>query len=294
MTVMLLTGKHRYASEAKMRRLLVLLLILCLAASTAASFLSVKANPVIVPSVPAPSGVYLTIDMASPTENATYPNGAINAVFNVTVDGPQLIYGQALQEYLAVASYKGDWMQESKSCPPNIFRPTQFLAYNFSIARIPFGEHDLDFTASARGYFVLENGSSRSYTLEKTVSLRFLVLANPIVEFSSFQNTNFTTSTFPLNFTIDHPAAEMAYCLDGQEFVSISGNTTLRGLSNGRHNVTVYATDEYGYTGASDTLYFNVNVREFPVVPIAFAVVAAAAAGVGLLVYFEKHNSKLT
>jgi hypothetical protein len=277
-----------------MRKLVVLLLVLALVGSTVAPFLSVKANSYLIkdPSAPAPAGVHLTIDMESPIENATYSNGAINVVFNVTVDGPHLVYGQPLNKYLMVTTYQGDWMQESKWCPSRIFRTLQFYPYNFSITGIPFGEHTLNFTAHAQGNFVLENGSGRVYSLEKTVSLKFLVLANPVIEFSTPQNANSTTSSFPLNFTVDHPVTEMTYCLDRQEPVPISGNTTLTGLSNGQHNVTVYATDEFGNTGASDILFFNVNAPEFPVVPLIVASVIAVVTVAGLLVYFKKRKHK--
>jgi len=68
--------------------------------------------------------------------------------------------------------------------------------------------------------------------------------------------------------------------------MTVSGNTTLTGLPNGYHNVTVYATDEAGNTGASETLFFNVEMPEsFPVVPVAVAVaVVAVAVGAGFLI----------
>ena len=91
----------------------------------------------------------------------------------------------------------------------------------------------------------------------------------------------------------------MSYSLDGKDNASISGNTTLTGLANGNHNVTIYATDEAGNTGASETLSFNVNVPEpetktepFPFVPVAAAaiVVAAVIVAAGVLLYFKKRK----
>jgi hypothetical protein len=54
----------------------------------------------------------------------------------------------------------------------------------------------------------------------------------------------------------------ISYCLDGQEPTPISGNTTLTDLANGQHKATVYATDEFDYTGVSDILFFNVNLQK--------------------------------
>jgi hypothetical protein len=65
----------------------------------------------------------------------------------------------------------------------------------------------------------------------------------------------------------------------------------LPGLADGAHNVTIYATDEAGNIGASETVYFSVEVPQ--PVPVQFAIVPVAAIaviGMGLLVYFKKRN----
>jgi hypothetical protein len=106
------------------------------------------------------------------------------------------------------------------------------------------------------------------------------------------QNANFSTSNVQLDFAVDQPVSQIAYSLDDQENVTVTGNTTLTGLPNGYHNITVYAVDEAGNTGASETIYFNVEVPEpFPtasVVAVSVAIVAVTVAG--LLVYFKKRK----
>jgi hypothetical protein len=114
----------------------------------------------------------------------------------------------------------------------------------------------------------------------------------PIVTLLSSQEGNFSSSNVPLDFVVDQAVSKITYSLDSQENVTVAGNTTLSGLVNGYHNVTVYATDEAGNTGASEILFFTVNVLEpFPVVPVAAAfVIAVVAVGAGLLVYFKKRK----
>ena len=264
----------------------VLLLILTLVVSITASFLSVKANPYFPPEVPAPESLHLIISMASPTWNAVYTNGTINACFNITVEGPS-----SINKSLRLTTYQGDWMHENGWAPwPKSTHTMYFHPFNFSITNIPFGEHSIYFTANVQGIFSLENGSVRAYSLEKTRTIKFSMRANPIITFESHQNATVETSASPLNFTVDHPVTEMAYCLDGQESIPISGNTTLTGLSNGQHNVTVYATDEYGYTGVSDILFFNVNAPEFPTTLAVTSIAVIAVIGMGILVYFKKYR----
>jgi hypothetical protein len=113
----------------------------------------------------------------------------------------------------------------------------------------------------------------------------------PVIEVASPENKNYTSSEVALNFTVNRQAEWMSYSLDGQENVTVTGNATLAGLSAGLHNVTVYATDEFGNTGVSETVIFNVAEEPFPVVPVAAASVATiAVVGVGLLVYFKRRN----
>ena len=71
--------------------------------------------------------------------------------------------------------------------------------------------------------------------------------------------------------------------------MAVAGNTTLTGLSNGEHSLTVYATDEAGNAGASETITFSVDV------PFPATLVLASASGVsvvvaGLLMYFKRRN----
>ena len=279
-----------------MRKQTVLLLILALVISTTAPFLSVRANPVlpVVPSAPVPEGVYLIMRMASPTWNIVYENGTVNVYLNVSTKAPDNVSTTVM-----LTTYQGDWMQESRWCTfprrtSSMYR-SDFIQYNF-ITGIPFGEHRLTFTAHAQGNFALENTSARVFSLERTISIKFSVRANPIITFAPLQNATFVTSSVPLNFTVDHSVAEMSYCLDGREAIPVSGNTTLTDLGNGQHNVTVCATDKYGYTGVSDMLFFNVNVTkvaspEFPVMPfIAVSAVVVVSAVAGVMVYFKKRK----
>jgi hypothetical protein len=260
-----------------------------------APFLSVKANPTpMYRTVPAPTNVFLFIRIESPKENTSYINGTINLCFNATIYGPNNI-----TKGLSVASYKGDWMEKDAWVPyPNTADHFQnFLQFSVNVTDIPFGEHSLNITAHARGEFEDKSNFKYMFSLNKTSSINFSVRTNPIITFPSFENVTFTNSSLPLNFTVDHIVSEMAYSLDGQPSVSISGNTTLTGLSNGQHNVTIYATDEDGYTGTSDTLLFNVNApqsTEFSVVTLVIAfVVVVVIVGAGLLVYFKKLKRKV-
>jgi parallel beta-helix repeat protein len=127
--------------------------------------------------------------------------------------------------------------------------------------------------------------SNISVYLQKTTPPK-IALLSPI-------NQMFNESSIPLSFTVDKQTIWIGYNLDGQDNVTISGNTTITDLPNGLHNVTVYARDEFDNIGASETIYFSVEVPEpFPTTLVVASVITVAVVGIGLLVYFKKRKHK--
>jgi hypothetical protein len=113
----------------------------------------------------------------------------------------------------------------------------------------------------------------------------------PKVSILSLENKTYSAASIHLNFTTSERVSHSSYSLDGQQNVTITANTTLTGLPNGDHNVTIYAIDEAGNTGVSKTIYFTVDVPEpFPTTLVVASVITVAVVGLGLLVYFKKRK----
>jgi hypothetical protein len=68
----------------------------------------------------------------------------------------------------------------------------------------------------------------------------------PNISLSNYENKTFTENSIPLNFTLSKTAQWIGYSLDGQANITINGNTTIAGLSNGLHTITAYANDTFG------------------------------------------------
>lgn len=81
-----------------------------------------------------------------------------------------------------------------------------------------------------------------------------------VLTISSPQNKTYTTSSIPLTFTTNRPVSWTGYSLDSGANVTISGNITLTGLTNGAHNLVLYANDAIGKTSSSSKVYFTVSV----------------------------------
>lgn len=85
----------------------------------------------------------------------------------------------------------------------------------------------------------------------------------PVVSLLSPENSGvYNETNIILAFTVNKPVSPICYSLDGQENVTITGNTTLLGLTSGLHNVTIYATDRFENIGASETVTFSISEPE--------------------------------
>jgi hypothetical protein len=165
--------------------------------------------------------------------------------------------------------------------------------YSAMLSSLSEGWHTLDILAYG------ENSNGESGT--DTASIMFLVDAvKPKITILSPQNKTYTVSDLPLNFTLSEKADWIGYSLD-EQLVTISGNTTLVGLSEGLHSLTVYANDTIGRKGNSETVAFNVtretehetqqDLEPFPTTLVITAFGASLAmVAAGVLVYFRKRR----
>ena len=114
----------------------------------------------------------------------------------------------------------------------------------------------------------------------------------PSIKVLSPANKNYTTNSISLNFMINERTSRIVYSLDGQQNVTITGNTTLTGLEAGLHNITIYAQDTFGNIGASETITFKVP-DPFPILIFVAvtAVLALVIIAIGIAVYRRHRKS---
>jgi parallel beta-helix repeat protein len=136
--------------------------------------------------------------------------------------------------------------------------------------------------------YVIDSNNTDRYPLMEPFNV-----ASPRISILSPVNQAFNESGVSLVFTVNKPVNWMGYSLDGQDNVTVAGNATLSGLTNGVHNVTVYAKDTFGNVGASETVSFSVEVP-FPATLVIAPVAGVAVIGAVLAIYFKKrkHQTK--
>jgi hypothetical protein len=224
--------------------------------------------------------------ISSPKNNTVYASNNVSLTFNASVS-----------EYYGEIYYTASWHQSKTYIKLNSpkYNPPQF---SINITNIPEGPRWLEVYAVQEGRQTIREECDSifstiyylSYEITGSSMVNFTIdTTPPKVSISSLENKTYSTSALPLNFMTNEPISQSTYSLDGQENVTIAGNTTLTELANGDHNLTVYAKDEAGNIGTSETIYFNVEVV-FPTTLFIAITVIVVFIGIGLLVYFKKRK----
>lgn len=107
-------------------------------------------------------------------------------------------------------------------------------------------------------------------------------------------NQTYNQTSIPIFCLIDKPVNSISYSLDGQQNVIISSNFTIANMTNGFHNITVYANDTFGNIGASQPVNFSVaftpmaKQASFLAVTVGVVFCAITVFGVAGLLIFKK------
>lgn len=108
----------------------------------------------------------------------------------------------------------------------------------------------------------------------------------PTLFILSPENRVYGENEVQLNFTADEPVSWFAYSFDGEDNVTVSKNITLAGLTDGTHNLTVYAADMVGNIGVSDTVHFS--IEPFPVILVTAVAATTVIVVVAGYLFFKR------
>ncbi len=251
----------------------------------------VNANPFwIGNTIDAPSNaIPINILVDSPKNNSVYNTNNLTLSFNATTKNTSL-------NTITRIHYIVDWLPTNISdiivFEQDSFQPTfpKFIEYNQTF-QIPDGNHTLIIYAGGIGE-IIESWTRHAFSLDNQITINFKVdTIKPLISILSVENKIIDKTEFPLNFMVNEPVSIISYVLDNQNNVTIGDNSTLSDLSEGVHNITVYATDFAGNVGSSETLTFMVDKSEsFPIMPITASIGVVAIVSVSLLIYFKKHK----
>ena len=115
----------------------------------------------------------------------------------------------------------------------------------------------------------------------------------PEIQVLTAENRTFSSSNVTLSFTVDKATSWIGYSFDGQQNVTVTGNFTIANMTNGIHDIAIYANDTFGNMGVQTT-NFNVELPKpapanSPIAPQTLPIIAIVAIfavmTVSLLIY---------
>lgn len=179
--------------------------------------------------------------------NVTIPTFPDNTPPTVAIVSPEnKTYGLYVPLTLAVDE-PTSWRSYSLDGQANVT-----ISRKTTLANLSDGTHSLN--AYAKDLFGNMGSSGKVYFTIDTF--------HPIISILSPENKTYDTNTIALNFTVTKTTSWTGYSLDGRANVTITGNTTLTGLSDGMHNLVVYAVDAAGNLGTSEMVYFTIKTQK--------------------------------
>ena len=245
------------------------------------------------------------IAINSPLANETYSSNNVPLEFTITRPRMWLtnwnVSGKVFKNHLSLVSIVIDGkLYRTLRAYGDLSSP---FSYYYNHTNLEDGAHNLTVIAHCEGWDLEMRNllwQKRSLYDASSDAIVFTVdTASPFVSVLSPENASYESTAnlldVTLDFTVNELVSEIRYSLDGQENVTIAGNTTLANLQYGEHNVTVYASDYVGNVGASETIFFTIvepqpEPESFPTTMIMVPIGSVAFVGAGLLLYFKKRQ----
>ena len=200
------------------------------------------------------------VNITSPT-NATYASDiiilsfSIYGLFDNTIYDYQLSYSIDHQENMTIPSSKLVFtLPNGDTGAFTVIKCSGAV----TLPQLDEGNHQLDVYATYERISLNHNYPAFIYS-NSTVDFIINKGIPPIISYLSITNQTYERSNLMLNCTIDKKASWVGYTLDGKENVTITNNTVLSNLTDGQHNLIVYANDTLGNMGASQTINFTVK-----------------------------------
>jgi hypothetical protein len=238
------------------------------------------------------------ISIHTPQNGSSYPRNIIPLTFDVIIPHTK---GDKSVGWIQKLYYKTSWeSKEIQIVDRSFVDNTSFsinlystLGGNLSVTIYAVGGGEYETRPSELTDKVTINYYHDRFEMKGSSTVSFTQdFFPPKISVLSPQNRSYDASDVELNLTANEALSQILYCLDENQNHTITGNVTLTGLTNGAHNVTVYAADLAGNKAVSETISFSVKKPEpFPTIPVAVTSGASLAIiGVGLLVYFKKRK----
>jgi N-acetylneuraminic acid mutarotase len=171
-------------------------------------------------------------------------------------------------------------------------RATNWIAYSIDNSANVTIKADVELSGLIDGgHFitVYANDSQGNIGVSNTVYFSIDTIP-PQIEILSPQNSKYSASDIQLTFIVNENVSSLSYLLDQQRVEKISGNVTLAALSNGQHQLTVYAVD---MLGNKSELSVDFEVATFPLITVVgFIAIGVIISSTGVILFMQNRERK--
>lgn len=240
------------------------------------------------------------VKIHSPYENQVYSSR--NIVFSVSVESPRKDYWEMTSVRITI--FLDDKAKSAETITQYLDQQGLVASYESVLRVEEEGVHsmyilaDIEYLSHHPVWPVSDfvgSGKSDLVSFKVASPVPVVMILSPVQE-------TYSSSDLSLDFTISKSVSWMGFSLDGQDNVTVAGNSTLTDLADGTHQIVVYVTDLAGQTGSSHIRYFTVDTSSpsapfstsFPTTLImAIAVlVSVVTISFGLVAYFVRRNRR--
>jgi hypothetical protein len=210
----------------------------------------------------------LSVELQSPENDKAYDTNLVQLVFTYTITENGEKYKK-----------RGDEPPPTLTCyldGKDFSSTADFNGYSYvsNLPTLSDGGHDLSIRVRAY-YYLSDSDSVRSADGYSPVVHFKVITASPRVLFLSIEPLKtYNTSALTFDFTISQPVAWAGFSLDKGPNVTVptylrdfssKGHSMLTGLSDGWHNIVLYAKNLVGRETSPQLVPFKIKTQETPV-----------------------------
>jgi hypothetical protein len=237
------------------------------------------------------------ITIASPINNTAYNTSRMSLKFNVTAPQSRTASFVTVQG----VTYQADWQKEAIGV---LHGGEKEPSFNLWLSNVSEGQHTIVIKAFGYGGYPDEKYSFlyKEFFISAQATIYFSIdRTAPAVSVLPPENVS-SNSTIPFNLTVNEAYTKIAYSLNGQQNVTVTGNSTIPHLDAGQYNVTFCVWDVAGNVGSSKTANFSVaetpdtpeEVNGSLLLPTAAVTLLVVVVGVGVILYKRHHRADAT
>ena len=204
-----------------------------------------------------------TVENTSKVSSLTYAFSYLNSYFENPPPQPSPPPDTTVPNVMVISPQNKTYSKEDILLTFNVNEPVAQLRYsvdgktNVSIAKtsiilppLTYGTHNVVVYADD---IAGNTGTSRmTYFTVDTHS--------PTIFLLSPRNQIYNTTSIPLTFIVNEKTRWTGYSVDDRRNVTVLGNATLTGLSDGTHSIVFYARDVVGNEASTATVYLTTDI----------------------------------